>query len=276
MMINLAAGKVSEGSSIWVIGLPEEGIEGTSTSKSFAPLFAKRKETFNSDVVILHGVRSSVSICKPTVKEWVSTTDIELEGIPLRKWYTAPGLFAGGLVDVMTASLLSVLPELPAGSRVFDFGCGSGIISAALLQRTKSLRVVMADCDIIALDVAKLNVPDAEGHYQVSGWPECSSRFHAIVSNPPYHYGQPDSFAVVRSLIDGAASRLKRGGTLYIVSQEQIPIGRLFACSKTNYQSVSVIYTPDPRFVVWKAVTSDKRKRTLNPVSEKHSKRINN
>src|SRR5262245_37501692 len=52
-----------------------------------------------------------------------------------RPWVTYPGLFAAGQIDAGTALLLGTLPSLPAGAHVADFGCGSGVIGAAIAHQ---------------------------------------------------------------------------------------------------------------------------------------------
>jgi hypothetical protein len=58
--------------------------------------------------------------------------------------------------------------------------------------------------------------------------------------------------------VTGAPALLKPGGHLFIVTQQQVPTGRLFAAyGGQSYSAVKAIYTSDMRFVVWHAVTPD-------------------
>ncbi len=68
---------------------------------------------------------------------------------------------AAGRLDEGTALLLGVLPPLPPGARVLDFGCGSGAIGAAALAASPGLAVTMLDNDAVALEAVRENVPDA-------------------------------------------------------------------------------------------------------------------
>lgn len=177
-------------------------------------------------------------------------------------WETYPGLFAGGGLDVMTTALLSTLPTPPAGARVLDACCGSGTIAAALRHAPdgEALRLHLLDADAVATHAAAVNVADAERHFLCASWPHTPSAFSStgkpkrydwIVSNPPVHRGQPDDFRVVEELIRGARKRLKRDGVLWIVAQEQVPIGRLLALHGTFASVKADICRPDGRFVVW-------------------------
>ena len=49
------------------------------------------------------------------------------------QWLTYPGLFAGGSLNVISESLLNVLPAPPPHCCALDFACGSGVIAAALV-----------------------------------------------------------------------------------------------------------------------------------------------
>jgi hypothetical protein len=182
------------------------------------------------------------------------------------------------VLDVMTAALLSCdgFDAPPAGGKILDFASGSGCIAAALRIASPALQLHLLDGDALAMDAAEKNVGGAAGYHLRSSWPasaavsgaseadgclgEGSHAFDWIVSNPPVHAGQPDDFRVVAELVAGAASRLKPGGVLWIVTQEQIPVGRIFAAaaraggsSAGGYAKVEVLQPTGDRFVVWKA-----------------------
>ncbi len=73
------------------------------------------------------------------------------------------------------------------------------------------------------------------------------------MSNPPVHAGVPDDLRVLAGLIAGAPARLLPGGTLWLVTQAQVPAGLLLA-AEPAYTRVHAERSADGRFVVWKAV----------------------
>jgi len=77
-------------------------------------------------------------------------------------------------------------------------------------------------------------------------------RYDWIVSNPPVHRGQPDAFDTVAALISGARRRLRPSGVLWIVAQEQVPIGRMLEVHGT-FAWAHAALSEDGRFVVWSA-----------------------
>ena len=162
----------------------------------------------------------------------------------------------------MTSALLATLPTPPTGASVLDACCGSGTIAAALRHGPggDALRLNMLDADAVAMHAAEINA-DAERHFLCASWPETHTtftkgrpkRYDWIVSNPPVHRGQPDDFRVVAELIRGSRKRLKRDGVLWMVAQEQVPIGRLLALHGTFVRVKAHSVLPDGRFVVWEA-----------------------
>lgn len=117
------------------------------------------------------------------------------------KWTVAPGLFAGGVVDIMTLAMIKCIDRPHGCSKNLDYACGSGIIAKWLLLAQPSCRVTMCDNDTVALEVAKMNNPKAEAVLSdswdcVSGHPhfeEGSLAFDNIYSNPPLHRGNANS-----------------------------------------------------------------------------------
>jgi 16S rRNA G1207 methylase RsmC len=139
--------------------------------------------------------RDGAAACtdKSSAKEGPQTTSVSF------KWTVAPGLFAGGVVDVMTLAMIKCLAAPHSGSRNLDFACGSGIITKWLLLAEPSCHVVSCDNDTVALEVARINNPTAESVLSDS-WdttPEhacfsvASHAFNNIYSNPPLHRGEP-------------------------------------------------------------------------------------
>ena len=77
-----------------------------------------------------------------------------------------------------------------------------------------NIQVHLLDADAVAMEAAKLNVPDAASFTVGNGWHgvESSDLFDMVVSNPPVHRGVPDDFTVVQGLIEGAPQHLTADG----------------------------------------------------------------
>jgi 16S rRNA G1207 methylase RsmC len=145
---------------------------------------------------------SDEHICRKRVRELSGARSETADEIPKItavsfKWNVAPGLFAGGVVDVMTLAMIKCLERPHAGSRNLDFACGSGIITKWLLLAQPNCHVCMCDNDTVALEVAKMNNPTADvvlsnswdAATESSSLAESCREFDNIYSNPPLHRG---------------------------------------------------------------------------------------
>ncbi len=166
----------------------------------------------------------------------------------IRPWVTYPGLFAAGLLDEGTALLLDVLPPLSAGARIADFGCGSGVIGAALPQ-LPGIGLDMIDHDSLALLAVRENVPAGRALLASSLSQTGGALYDAILSNPPLHQGMRESHAALEELVAEAPAHLVRGGCLRIVLQRRLPLAQLLA---QHLRQVCVL-ADNGRYRVWHA-----------------------
>ena len=166
-------------------------------------------------------------------------------------WVTWPGLFARGGLDPGTALLCQSLPEVPPDGKVLDFGCGVGVISAAVLALTPTARVDAVDADALALEAVRHNVPGARPLLG-DGWGGVSdTQYDCVLSNPPYHRGKGEDFAVLMALLQGAADRLSPGGELRVVVPRQLTVRPHL---EERFAQVELV-VDDPRYRVWAART---------------------
>jgi len=177
---------------------------------------------------------------------WRRQSRVSIAGA-LRDWVSYPGLFAAGRIDEGTQLLLASLPELPAGARVADFGCGSGMIAAQLARRP-DLRLDLIDNDSVALLAAKENVPAGQP-ILASSLKAAQGRWHAILSNPPLHAGTAESHVALHALIAEAPQHLARQGTLQIVLQRRLAVEALLGAHLNEVR----ILADNGRYRVWSA-----------------------
>jgi 16S rRNA (guanine1207-N2)-methyltransferase len=179
---------------------------------------------------------------------WHRTVPLAIGGIT-RDWVTYPGLFAADRIDDGTALLLSALPALSPGASALDYGCGSGVIGAAVRAANPGLALDLLDNDAVALTAARENVRGARlilarrlGH---AG----KTAYDAILSNPPLHRGIAEDHGELEQLIAEAPAHLNAGGLLQIVVQRRVPLDRLLAGHFAEVQIVA----QDGRYRVWRA-----------------------
>ena len=177
---------------------------------------------------------------------WRRPTRFSIAG-QLRDWVSYPGLFAADRIDEGTELLIGTLPSLPAGARVADFGCGSGVIAAALAM-APDIGLDLIDHDSVALLAAKENVPTGQA-ILASSLSAAAGLWDAIFSNPPLHAGMAESHAALTQLIVEAPAQLRRGGLLQLVLQRRLPVEDLLA----QHLGQVRILADNGRYRVWSA-----------------------
>ncbi|MDP3487389.1 MAG: class I SAM-dependent methyltransferase [Bacillota bacterium] len=156
----------------------------------------------------------------PIAEHDVKLIDATLRG-RRRSFYTDSGVFSKSAVDYGSEVLIETM-TIPAGASVLDMGCGWGPIgiSAAVLNPTG--KVLMADINTRALDLAARNIKlhgienaeviQSDIYSNLAG-----HMFDVILTNPPIRAGK----SVVHSIFIGAAEHLNPGGSLWVVIQKK-------------------------------------------------------
>jgi len=249
MALHGVAARLAFGGELWVVGSNEEGIRSaparievlfdpvvTADARGHGRLFrARRKDD-------LTGLKADLG-------DWRSVGTVELPG-GSRSWVGYPGLFAKGGLDAATALLLETLPTLPEACRVLDFGCGTGIIGAALEQRRDRFELDQLDADALAVQTARENLPWARTWlgYRTGDVPGPLG-WDRVVSNPPIHEGVLRSYRVLEDLAAALDTRLAPAGEVWLVCQRQVPIREIF--TKARFQTQ--IRAERGAFRVWQA-----------------------
>ena len=185
------------------------------------------------------GLRSSLDA-------WKSLLALDYPGLP-REWISYPGIFAHGHLDPGTCLLLDVLPSVPSGDRVLDYGCGSGIVAWFALNRSDGLEVDLLDIDAVALEAARKNVPAGRLILRDGLPPRREGSYDAIFSNPPLHLGKGEDPGMILRFIQEAPHLLNPRGALVLVAQRRLPIRRPL---QESFGGVRVL-AEDSGFRVW-------------------------
>jgi 16S rRNA (guanine1207-N2)-methyltransferase len=139
------------------------------------------------------------------------------------RFETAPGVFAGGRLDIGTRALLAVLDQVSADARTaVDLGCGSGILAATLAAARPGLTVTATDVSHAAVDAARVTA-ELNGLTNVvvlrddagSSIPDDS--VDVVLLNPPFHAGSTVHTGIASKLFAAAARMLRSGGELWTV-----------------------------------------------------------
>lgn len=247
MLVHAAVARLEPGGALLVYGANDEGIR--SAGSRLSPLVGPVDTVMHKNRCRVVRAERPVEVpeLRPTLEAWRQSWILEVDGRE-REWVSYPGVFAHGRLDPGTALLLDVLPSPAPGSRVLDFGCGSGVVGGVLLEREPSLQMDLLDVDTVALEAARLNVPDGRTVLG-GGVGELETGPYAwIVSNPPYHDGKAETLEAATALIREAPDRLTRDGVLALVVQRRLPVEEHLDATFSSVESLGA----DETYRVWR------------------------
>lgn len=158
------------------------------------------------------------------LEQYISHTNLSVLGHTLATYFL-PGVFGAGKLDQGTEFLLQHLPSDIQGS-VLDFGCGNGIIGRWLSQHYPIEQLSCSDLNLLALACTKKNL--TQDHIQASyfasdGLSQVPGKYDWIVSNPPFHQGLQQDYAITETFIVQAKQHLKPQGKLLLVYNSFLP-----------------------------------------------------
>lgn len=155
--------------------------------------------------------------------------------------YTQPGVFSWEALDDGTRYLLETLDlnKIPAGAKVLDMGCGTGVIGAWLAQQGAD--VTLVDDNLLAVGCAKRTL----AHHNLQGRVLASNvfsqlageKYDLILSNPPFHKSFDVNTNVPHQLITQASDYLNPQGRLIMVANVFLKYDML---AREHFKSVSI------------------------------------
>lgn len=204
------------GKTLYLVGEKRGGIE--RAAKQLEP-YGKPRKLDSARHCQLWCVTVEQAPQAPDLQALAQHYTLELADGPLQV-VTLPGVFAHGRLDRGSALLLDNLDNLPAG-HLLDFGCGAGVLGAALKRRYRDATISLLDVDAFALASSQLTLAanGLEGEVIAgTGIESAPSGLAAIISNPPFHQGVHTHYQASENLLIQARQHLQAGGELRLVA----------------------------------------------------------
>ena len=204
------------GCPLYLVGEKRAGIE--RAAKQLAA-FGKPRKLDSARHCQLWQVQVEDAPAAPDLDALAKHYSLQLADGPLTV-ASLPGVFSHGRLDVGSALLLEHLQQLPAG-HMLDFGCGAGVLGAALKRRYPQSQVSMLDVDAFAAASSRLTLAANGLQAEVicaDGIDAAPKNLSAILSNPPFHQGVHTHYQATEHLLRQAATHLNHGGQLRLVA----------------------------------------------------------
>ena len=238
-------------------------------SVSDGPVVIDGQKTDGADS-ILKEMRKRVTVSDPISKAhgklfWIDApvsdffTDwVEPPALSEGGYWTAPGVFAAGGVDLASALVVDALPD-DLGKHVVDLGAGWGFLSAHILTRQKIETLHLVEAGHLALECARRNVTDPRAVFQ---WEDATAwdpkvRIDSVVMNPPFHQGRAAEPQIGQAFVASAARLLSGQGKLWMVANRHLPYEVELRKHFAHVQEIG----GDARFKLFHAARPVKRRR---------------
>ncbi|WJS05560.1 class I SAM-dependent methyltransferase [Roseibium aggregatum] len=209
------AARLEDGGSVFLLERHKK--RAKTARKMMAELFGEVEIVEAADGVLIKGTGPKPFDHQPATAAIRVTDQTNGRNYDLKTW---PGLFSGDGLDQGTAFLIDHLPDLGAGKRLLDVGCGCGPISVVAAGRGGMVSYL--DVDATALRITGQNLAE---HGLVGNALLCAnlsdlakSSFDYVVSNPPTHAGSD----VLQGLFEGMRHVVTNGGHVTIVVRRHL------------------------------------------------------
>ncbi|KTB86534.1 class I SAM-dependent methyltransferase [Pseudomonas syringae] len=214
-LLNALASRLA-GRELFLVGEKRGGIE--AAAKQLSP-FGRARKLDSARHCQLWQVTVEDAPQAVTLESLARPYQIELQDGSLTV-VSLPGVFSHGRLDRGSALLLENIDKLPSGN-LLDFGCGAGVLGAAVKRRYPHNDVVLLDVDAFATASARLTLAANGLEAQVltgDGIDAAPMGLSTILSNPPFHVGVHTDYMATENLLKKARQHLKSGGELRVVA----------------------------------------------------------
>ncbi|WP_299797668.1 methyltransferase [uncultured Shewanella sp.] len=234
-LVNLAGQHLKQGGQLLVVGENKGGIR--SIVKQIPDYFDSPFKQDNARHCLLYVSHLTEKAPSINLSDWVSQYQLDTPQGEVTICNLV-GVFSEKRLDEGTKLLLSHLPKM--SGRVLDFGCGAGVIAAALLKAQPELKL---DCvDINAMAIASCKLTLAANNFNAATYPsdglaQTKGLYDGIISNPPFHDGLKSTTDIAKNFVKDSVKKLDKGGVWHIVANRHLPYSDAIS---THFKQVNV------------------------------------
>lgn len=214
-LLNALASRLA-GRELFLVGEKRAGIE--AAARQLSPFGRARKLDSARHCQLWQVTVADAPEAAP-LESLAQRYSIDMEDGPLTV-VSLPGVFSHGRLDRGSALLLQHLDKLPSG-HVLDFGCGAGVLGAAIKRRYPHNEVTMLDVDAFAVAASRLTLAENGLQAEVicaDGIDAAPMELNSILTNPPFHVGVHTDYKATENLLLKARQHLRKNGELRLVA----------------------------------------------------------
>ena len=225
-LLAVALPRLKLGAQVWLVGDNKSGVK--STVKKLPDCIADVNKFEGAKHCLLFNGRVEGVVSAFVFDDWITSWQQEVAGQSFTLC-SLPGVFGHGKLDKGTEILLQQLQQhrfmsTVADARILDFGCGDGIISMWLHQKTGA-KLTALDDSALALKATELtftanNARDAVTTIASNGLQNVKGRFNYVVTNPPFHTGISTDYSIAEQFFAGVKQHLTLNGELFVVAND--------------------------------------------------------
>ncbi|QQX80889.1 methyltransferase [Shewanella sp. KX20019] len=238
-LFNLAAKHLKPQGQLIVVGENKGGVK--SLPKLLPDYFDKAFKADNARHCIVFTSELNRQAPEIKMQDWYSKYQLQTPQGEITICNMV-GVFSEKRLDDGTKLLLENLPKMRG--TVLDFGCGAGVIAAALLTAQPELKLECVDINAMALASCELTL-QANGLnadvFASDGMAQTSKTYDGIISNPPFHDGLNRLTTIATDFVKASAANLSKGGLFNIVANRHLPysdcIAENFGCVNVNAEN---------------------------------------
>jgi 16S rRNA (guanine1207-N2)-methyltransferase/23S rRNA (guanine1835-N2)-methyltransferase len=162
--------------------------------------------------------------------------------------YDTANVFAAGKLDIGSRFLLEHFPDVTAGCKLLDLGCGNGVLGLKAMQQGAEVHFV--DESWMALKAVELALPETKSGSAFLHLSNCLQQYEGgpvdmILCNPPFHQQQAIAKQIAWQMFREAKAHLQIGGEFYVIANRHLgyhqSLSKLFGnaeCIQSNNKFV--------------------------------------